>query len=259
MENKVLLILCDGMRPDSIPACGNPYARQFESESASTMAASSVNPPVTLPSHMSIFYSVTPQRHGILTNTYVPQVRPIDGLVEHLDRLGKRCAMFHTWETLRDLNRPETLEVSLCYSGRTIGYGPATQLLMPPTLEYLNRAQPDFAFLYLADPDDIGHHHGWMSQPYLDSVSQSWDFIRQVVENIPDCYSVIVTADHGGHDYTHGELCPEDMTIPLYFRGPDFAPGSQLPSGITLLDLAPTITSLLGVAPNKEWEGSSLI
>jgi len=31
---------------------------------------------------------------------------------------------------------------------------------------------------------------------------------------------LIITADHGGHDTTHGSSMPEDMTIPWIASGP---------------------------------------
>jgi len=70
-------------------------------------------------------------------------------------------------------------------------------------------------------------------------------------------YTVIVTADHGGHDRNHGTDLPEDMTIPMFFFGPAFEPGKQFQGSI--LDLAPTITALMKIPPAKEWEGHSLI
>lgn len=61
MEMKVLMILVDGMRPDSIADI--QLAQNLIAASASTMAAKPVMPSVTLPCHMSLFHSVTPSRH----------------------------------------------------------------------------------------------------------------------------------------------------------------------------------------------------
>ena len=79
---KVVLILVDGMRPESLALCGNPFVKEMEAHSTYTLKGTTVMPSVTLPCHMSLFHSVAPQRHGILTNTYVPQVRPIRGICE---------------------------------------------------------------------------------------------------------------------------------------------------------------------------------
>ena len=73
---KVILILSDGFRPDALTSCGNPYGRELLEKGSYSLEARTVCPSVTLPCHMSLFHSVPPQRHGILTNTYVPQVRP---------------------------------------------------------------------------------------------------------------------------------------------------------------------------------------
>ena len=113
--DKVLLILLDGMRPDSIAACGSKYAdNMLKSCRYKDMQAKTVFPSVTLPCHMSLFHSVVPQRHGILTNTFVPMARPVDGLIEKLHNAGKRCAFYYTWEQLRDLAKPGMLDCSLC-------------------------------------------------------------------------------------------------------------------------------------------------
>lgn len=47
---------------------------------------------------------------------------------------------------------------------------------------------------------------------------------------------------------------PEDMNIPLFFCGKDFAPG-EIGRQLSLLDIAPTIAKLLGIPPEEEWEG----
>ena len=75
---RVLLILVDGMRPDSLTDIQK--AQGIIKKSLYTMEAQTVMPSVTLPCHMSLFHSVDPSRHGTTTNTYAPQVRPINGL-----------------------------------------------------------------------------------------------------------------------------------------------------------------------------------
>ena len=68
MEKKVILISIDGMRPDGLQQCGNPYVKELEKMCAYTYNGSSVFPSVTLPCHFSMTHSAVPQRHGILTN-----------------------------------------------------------------------------------------------------------------------------------------------------------------------------------------------
>jgi len=82
--NKVALILLDGLRPDALALCKNPYIQELLKNSLHTLAARTVFPSVTLPCHMSLFHSVDPMRHGVTTNIYTPQVRPVNGIVEQV-------------------------------------------------------------------------------------------------------------------------------------------------------------------------------
>ena len=60
---KIILILCDGMRPDALSNI--PQVNAIKQKASYTMTATTVMPSVTLPCHMSLFHSVDPSRHGI--------------------------------------------------------------------------------------------------------------------------------------------------------------------------------------------------
>lgn len=253
---KTLLILVDGMRPDALDTI--PQAQQMMKEAAFSLKAQTVMPSVTLPCHVSLFHSVDPLRHGTTTNTYAPQVRPIKGLCEVLKEHKKRSAFFYSWEQLRDLSRPDSLSFSYFCKGREIGYAQANIAVTDAAMEYIPKEQPDFAFLYLGYVDEAGHHAGWMSDEYMDAVKNSWENIDRIIGVLPEDYTVFITADHGGHDRTHGADLPEDMIIPLMIKGPDFKEGSELKNA-DIKDIAPTIAKLLGALPDEEWEGKSLL
>lgn len=258
MSEKVLLILVDGMRSDSLERAGHPFIEEMKAKGSHTLEAQTVMPSVTLPCHMSLFHSVKPERHGILENVYTAQVRPIAGLFEQLAAHQQVCGMFHNWSELRDLARPGSLAHSCFISGTAYTYEASNQMLTDHAIGYINDQMPDFTFLYLGLVDEIGHRHGWMSEAYIQSVNDSWDCIERAVRSIPETYTVIVTSDHGGHDRTHGTDRPEDMTIPILMAGSPFAPGNHI-ADANIIDLAPTIAKLLGVPSNKDWEGKCLI
>lgn len=261
---KVLLISVDGMRPDALKDL--PVAGEVMAKGAATLNASSVVPSVTLPCHVTMFHGVDPSRHGTTTNTYMPQVRPVNGLCEVLKSAKKTCAMFYNWEQLRDVCRPGSLAYSYMVKGRhedtpasaVSTYRQSNDMVTDAAIECLCTKSPDFAFLYLAFSDDAGHKWGWMTPEYFDALDNSWNNIRRLLAAIPKDYAVIITADHGGHDRTHGTELPEDMVIPMIALGEPFAPGSRLPDP-NLKDLAPTICQLLGVDPDEEWEGRSFV
>lgn len=257
MDKKVILISIDGMRPDAVQTCGNPFVEELKRIGSWTMDASSVTPSVTLPCHMSIFHSVPPSRHGVTTNAYVPQVRPIRGLFEQIHRAGKTAAMFYGWEPLRDVARPASLLTAEYLWAYALPH--TDGLLTDRALQSIRQLKQDFVFLYMVETDEKGgHDHGWMTPEYLEYVSCGIDNVKRVLQEVGDEYTIIVTADHGGHDRAHGTELPEDMTIPMFFIGPDFQPGQEL-HGLSLLSLAPTIADLMNVPKSREWEGISIL
>lgn len=244
------------MRPDSLSDIA--LAQKVMRESSYTLSAETVFPSITLPCHISLFHSVTPQRHGTTTNTYAPQVRPIRGLCEVLKQADKKCAIFYNWEELRDVSRPDSLAHSCFYAGRRIGYKEAGEVLTDEVVRYLKSYDTDFTFLYFGYPDMNGHNHGWMTDEYMEAIQSCWNNIEKLMSELGDEYTYIITADHGGHDRTHGSDMPEDMLIPIIINGKDFKKGKTFDNA-NIIDIAPTVTKLLGVEPDSEWEGAPLL
>lgn len=254
---KVLLILSDGMRPDALTDI--EFIEKLKKKSSYTLEAKAVMPSVTLPCHMSLFHSVDPDRHGIITNLYTPMVRPINGICEQLKLSKKTSSFFYTWEELRDLVRPGYIVKSEFLSGRTFGYERVTHTLCDKAKEFLNSPDvTDFTFLYLGWTDLAGHNNGWMSEEYLRSVKESMLMAEDVINSLPEDFAVIITSDHGGHGRDHGDDIPEDMNIPVFCLGKPFEAGKKL-ENISIKDIAPTILKLLDCEPDEEWEGKSII
>jgi bisphosphoglycerate-independent phosphoglycerate mutase (AlkP superfamily) len=171
--------------------------------------------------------------------------------------MGGKCAAFYGWEPMRDVMRPG----SCTFGGYIWSYADdaVDAIVTDKALECIEKYHPEFVYVYMPETDDKGGHDtGWMSETYLDYVSRAIDGVKKIVEVYGKDYTVIVTSDHGGHDRIHGTDLPEDMTIPMLFMGKDFEKGNQFDGG-SILDIAPTIATLMGVFIPREWEGKSLI
>ena len=257
MKNKVILISIDGMRPDGLKLCGHPYVEKLEEMSTFTYTGSSCNPSVTLPCHFSMTHSVSPERHGILTNTFVPQVRPVDGIFEKIKQAGGAGAMFYGWERLREIAKSGSLKFATYINSYT--RESVDTLLTDEAIRVISEYKPDFAFLYMVDTDEKGgHDSGWMTEEYLKRICIAIDNTKRMIDTFGDEYTVIIMADHGGHDRTHGTTMPEDMTVPFFFIGDMFEKNKET-DGISLLDIAPTIAKIMGVIRDEAWEGRSII
>lgn len=252
--NKVILISIDGMRPDGLTACGNPFVKTMMEKGSYAMDARTVMPSVTLPCHMSMFHSVPPERHGITTNLYMPQVRPVNGIMEQVKMLGGICAAFYGWEPMRDVWRPDSAKLSF-FAQRTLEPD-VDNVVTDQAIQCIRKYHPDFVYLYQPDTDDTGHDHGWMSEEYLARLSGAIANVEKVLTEFGGEYTVIVTADHGGHARSHGSDLPEDMTIPVFFFGPAFEGGKALEE-VSILDIAPTVAAVMGIPAAPEWEGKA--
>ena len=250
----ILYITIDGVRPDGIQEANTPTFDALQKEGSYSFKARSVMPTSTLPCHMSIFHSVPPERHNILTNTYTPMVRPVPGLIDVLYQAGKTTAMYYSWEPLRDISRPLNL-THVDFSAYAGDYEVSDDRIVKRAIPYLKAGEFDFNFLYIGSVDECGHVHGWMSETYLKQIEHIDMLLGQVIENLPGNTTLLMQSDHGGHDRTHGTDLDEDMLIPWLFWGEKARKGLALESDISLLDTAPTLVHLLDINSPSVWEG----
>lgn len=260
MNRKVIFALVDGLRPDAIDICSEPFFENLKTRGTYCMDAQSIVPALTLPCHTSIFYSVSPERHGITDNHFHPFARELDGLWETARKFEKRTAAFYDWEELRDLGRPGTLAYSRFHRMvpplENVMQG--EEAMLQDAILHINEHSPDLVFFYLGSVDWIGHKAGWLTPEYMETVAHAQRCIKRLQESISADYTLIISADHGGAEKTHRFNLPTDLTIPMLFVGAPFTPGLEL-HGVRLLDIAPTICTLLGLPHNEEWEGKSLL
>jgi len=255
---QVVLFLVDGMRPDGLQAADTPFMDRLMADGSSAMNARTVMPSTTLPCHASLFYGVTPERHGVTTNVWQPPARPTPSLFQQLHQSGLKTAQFYNWEELRDMSPPGSLDIALFINNLYEPNGAGDLKIARSARSWLSAHPIHFAFIYLGQTDIIGHVFGWMSKEYLDAIANADRAIGEVLAALSAETVVLVTSDHGGHGKTHGTDCPEDMTIPLIISG------SQIPRGkisgpVAITDIAPTIVTLFGRTPPSDWIGRALI
>ncbi len=259
---KFILTIIDGCRPDGLAQAQTPNLDSIWQNGAYSWQAQSVMPSISLPCHTSMFRSIMPQKHGIHDNVFVPSAAQFPSILEVTNHAGLHTAFFASWEELRDLAAPGSLE-----TGYYRHYRPGRDndtLVMSEAIRYVVAEQPDFMVIYLGDVDMTGHAYGWMSPEYLANIEANdkniGDLLRALeAHNLRDQYTLMVLSDHGGHEHTHGTNMPEDMTIIWMLNGPGIRNGHQVSAPITLLDTAPTIAHTLGLHRPDKWDGQPVL
>ena len=252
--DSVVLFVIDGLRPDGLQQATTPHIDAFIAAGAHTYGARAVMPSATLPCHSSMFRGVTPERHGITTNTFVPIVRPVPSVTDVVHRAGRRTAAFYSWDQLRDLAAPGSLDYACLINNYRRPDGDREVAL--EAARVLADDAPAFTFVYFGYTDTAGHESGWMSADYLAAIAGADAAFGRVMEVLDGSRTAaILTADHGGHEQTHGTEMDEDMLIPWIIRAPGVAPGTELRERVNIVDNPATICALLGIAAAPEWRG----
>ena len=260
--NKALLIIIDGCRPEAIDAVDTPNIHRLMDQGAYTLEARTVSPSITLPAHFSIFTSLKPSSHGIVTNWTRPstsvQALSITALAKYA---GLSTAALYGWEFLRDLAPPGCLDLAMF--SQVNGLPDGDVQTARAAIGHILNNRPDFCFIYLGLLDAAGHRHGFMSKPYLETLEyadQAVGIILSALDRLgpEEGYHVILHSDHGGMGFGHEEDRLENKTIPYMVWGPSIRAGHRIESAVSVLDTAPTLARILGIAPHYQWEGHAL-
>ena len=263
--NKVLLISVDGLRPDAL--ANTDYLDILKGMGAYTTLAQTIYPSKTMPAHMSMFHSVTPNMHGMNTNNvYAPSGDLGNGITEVLASQGYTMAMFFDWENMQYLTKVENnVERNYIqwYKGSGERYHERSTIeLTNAILDHIENDPTDFTYLYFGMTDQMGHDHNWLSSEYYIAINHIFSNILKILEAVSDEYTVIITTDHGGGGNLganeHGSSAAVDMTTPVFIIGDGFEAGASLGNEVSILDITPTIADILGVDAEDCWVGRSL-
>jgi predicted AlkP superfamily pyrophosphatase or phosphodiesterase len=222
--SKTILVIIDGCRSDGLEQAKTPTIDHMIVNGSHTLNARTVIPSITLPAHFSIFTSMLPLEHNVLTNTGSPQPSSTArSIIDVAKDYGKKTAAFYSWEQFRNLSAPGSLDHSYF-----INSGSAENIdleVAQAAAGYLNSCCPDFCFIYLEGTDIAGHRSGFMSMEYLDAIETADRALAIILNeleraNLSDCYNIILHSDHGGINNHHLENTPEVMTVPWIAVGP---------------------------------------
>ena len=253
LARRVLILSIDGLRPDAIPLAPMQNMEALLAGSAYTLSAQTIFPSVTLPSHASMLGGVCPSKHGVDWNDYLPDRGYATGtdIFDLAHAAGMQTVMYVGKEKLRQLTEPSSTDVFTFINDRDLVIADQLIANFPQDFRLL--------FIHFATVDDMGHEYGWMSPEQLSVAYRADQALGKILAELSarglrQETLIIVTADHGGHDTTHGYSLPEDMTIPWIVNGPGVRPG-QLTTQVRTMDTAATAAFALGLTLPAEWDG----
>lgn len=250
---RVVILSLDGLRPDAIELAPMPNLLELMKTSAYSLTAQTIRPSATLPAHSSMLTGLCPSKHGVDWNDYIPQ----NGIAQGVDLFdlthaaGMKNYMYAGKEKLQQVTDAANLE-------RFVYINDRDKVVMQTLLADF---PSDFGvlFIHFATTDDMGHVYGWLSPEQLSVVFRADEAIGELLSalderGLRDETLLIFTADHGGHNLTHGTSNPADMTIPWIISGKGIQAG-ELATPVHITDTAATAAYALGLSIPAEWDG----
>ena len=253
LARRVLILSIDGFRPAAIPLAPMPNLMELMKSAAYTLSARTIYPSSTLPSHTSMLSGLCPKKHGVNWNDYLPEkgYAQVTDIFDVVHAAGMQTVMYVGKEKLRQITEPSSTDIFEFINDRDLVI----------TEKLIENFPADFRLMFIHFPttDDMGHVYGWLSNEQLSVLFRADQAIGNLLAEL-DARGLrnetlfIITADHGGHDTTHGSSMPEDMTIPWIASGAGIHP-TQLTTQVQTVDTAATAAFALGLPIPPEWDG----
>lgn len=253
LARRVLILSIDGLRPDAIALAYMNNLLALMETSAYSLTAQTTRPSATLPAHVSMLSGQCPRKHGVNWNDYMPELgyAQVTDLFDIAHAAGLKTVMYVGKEKLRQITEPESTDV--------YEFIPDRDLVIVERLLENFPADFDLMFVHFPTADWMGHLYGWLSPEQFSVLFRADQALGNLLaeldaRGIREETLIIVTADHGGHDFIHGSSLPEDMTIPWIAFGAGIQPAA-LTGKITTTDTAATAAYALNLPIPEEWDG----
>ncbi len=274
LARRVVLVIIDGLRlRESI---GLPYLDELRSSGIEAIARSHY-PTFSRPNYVSIVTGVPPRQSGVRTNNYDAQVG-LDSLMDRAHAAGLRSGFLSNYSPAlpRMFTRPATEDEREGTTLRYVSDFDDSHYVQWPggfvNAAHLLLAQGyPLVIMHLGEPDIAGHRYGGDSPEYLAAARLADRELQAALEASgadagadPEAVidlsrdAVVVVADHGHTDSGgHGGLEEKVVEVPLVLAGAGIRRGAAV-VGARLIDVAPTVATLLGVKPPGHGLGRTL-
>lgn len=254
--SKLLCVIVDGLRAETLACAHVPCFDALAREGVLCRHLRPVRPGLTLPTLVSLLTSLPPEEHGVLANSGAAAVSPHAlSLISLLRYRHQTSSAFYSNDRLRLLFPSGSLQTGLLINSQSIRN--VDHELAEHAAIHLQREQPDFCLVHLEGTGIAATHFGPGSNACLESVEQAdraLGLLREhlAVVGLHRDYAFLVLGC-GAPERPSAETA--EAGLPLLLSGPGLRQGHRIDRPVSLLDLAPTMAALLGLAPHPDWQG----
>jgi hypothetical protein len=278
LARRVFLVIIDGLRLDK--SYELPFLDELRRRGVDTEAQSHY-PTWSRPNYVSILTGVPPVASGVRTNHHSTPVE-LDSLMDRVKAAGMHVAFATDYDALPKLflrkrgsearvasdtddDNPED-EIDIDAMERPLSAGairaPDANFVSPfddsryapwpggfsEAGAQVAQGDAELVVLLVGAVDAAGHAHGGASKEYRVAAELADHALARAIGRVDLSQdTIVITADHGHtHRGGHGGVEPEVLSVPLILAGAGVKPGAST-NDAHLIDLAPTVATLLGI------------
>lgn len=255
-EHKVLIIGIDGCRPDAlIKATTNNI------DSLLGNSAFSFNAKTDVISSSGICWTgmltgVWHIKHNILTNNYRdPHIDEFPHFFRRVKQFDPELKTYSivNWSPIHKILQDGDADVVKSFN--------TDEEVTDEVIRNLKENDVDVMFVQLDEVDHTGHEYDFSpeSKGYIQYIQIADDQVGRMVQSLKqrvnyrnENWLIIITTDHGGSNFTHGQNIKEHTTIFYIVTGDDVAEG-EITDDVNVIDVCITAMQHLGITVKEEW------
>jgi len=260
LAKRAIVVVIDGCRLDRFCEADKPYLEKMMAGGAVYENVETVYPARTVVCFSSMLTGAAPGKHGITSNLVLKLGLKVESIFDVLRRHGKVGRLVGIAHLIDAFGDDVASVTSVAHNDKI------DQNLIAAARHELEKHDPDLLVLQLLAVDQNGHTRGTYYPEYVKRIETTdrliEEFMRWCEERgYLEGAAVILMADHGqGIGIgAHGHLSEGERFVPFSMWGSGVAKGRTISESRSILDLAPTISYLLGVEPPGGSTGRVLI
>lgn len=263
----VIIIVLDGFGSEALQHTHTPNINNLIEEGFLALKCRSVIPSVSAPNYVSMLTGAGPMQHGVLSNDWsrnTQHPKPVTQGVENIfptlfswlrqQEPESKIHFFHTWKGIKPLFEISTIDKVVHNNGE--------ELIQQARQTFITE-KPRLMFINIGETDKMGHTYGWESPEFFETATKYdrliGNFVQELKEqNLFDKTTLVISADHGGEEKSHGGFNPVVMNMPVVMAGGGITKGSRQLDPCYVYDVAPTVAEMLGIEPDNAIVGRVL-
>lgn len=255
-QNRVLIIGIDGCRPDALLKANTPNIDKLASNGAYSYQSKTDEISSSGICWTGMLTGVWHDKHKVVTNDYKnPNLKEFPHFFHRLKKHNPKIRTYtiSQWAPIHMILQDGDADYANTFKSE--------EETAIDVIEKICKEDVTAMFVQLDDVDHAGHSKGFHkdSTGYISAIESADERVGRIMRAVKsrknyksENWLVIVSTDHGGSQYSHGQNIPEHTTTFFIANGKDVKKG-EIKEQVNVVDIACTTMEYLGLEIAPEW------